>query len=675
MAGAVVVGRVRVVVAGRGVRAAGHLVVVTDAVAIHVGCAGASTNAEGVELVSVTVAVAGRDVSTAAFVDGAGTVADSAGVHGAHTGVDVVADTVAVRIRGTGAATDADRVELVAIAVTVTGRDAGAAAFEDGARAIAHTTGVHGAHTGVDVVANAVVVGVGRAVSIADTNRVELTHAGIDIVTDAVAVGIRRAVSAADTEGVSLVAVAVTIAGGDVVAATFVDGAGSIADSALIQLSNARVDVVTDAVAIGVGRAVSITDTNRVQLTHTGVHIVADAVSVRIGGAVTATDAEGVCLVAVAVAIAGGDVGTAAFVDGARSVADAALIELTDTGVDVVTDAVAIRIRGTITATHAEGVELVAIAVTVAGRNVGATAFVDLAGSIAHAAGVVIKTGRRSRVAEVAGRQVGTGVHVVADAVSVAVLAVRNTEQVDVIEGDALVVGIGPHHNLKLQGRSIGNGHLIQIRRREVIDLVEEDRGLAIEDVLEADEVGILKGSHFGEGGADLELGVATHVDFPRGPDTIEVRVAALEDGVAGQHGLEPVRGATIDNAPLGFLSSCVGGAGPSVIEHGLIAEGLLPDDFGADALTAEVGQIAVGVDIAQCQGIAVITGVTDEDTGVVVVGGCGVVVARGHFLATRNFLRVADAVAVGVRRAVAVADAQGVVLSHAVVDIVTDTI
>ena len=472
-----------------------------------------------------------------------------------------------------------------------------------------------------------------------------------------------------------MVAVAVTISGGDVAAATFVDGAGSVADPTSVHRTDTGVDVVADAVVVGVGRAVSVADADRVELAHAVVDIVADAVSVRIGGAVTATDAEGVCLVAVAVAIAGGDVGTAAFVDGARSVADAALIELTDTGVDVVTDAVAIRIRGTITATHAEGVELVAIAVTVAGRNVGATAFVDLAGPIAHAAGVVVKTGRRSRVAEVAGRQVGTGVHVVADAVSVAVLAVRNTKQVDIVEGDALVVGIGPHHHLKLQGRSIRNRRLVQVGGREVVHKAGDHRGLAIEDVLEADEVGILKGSHFGEGGADLELGVATHVDFPRGPDTIEVRVAALEDGVAGQHGLEPVRGATIDNAPLGFLSGCVGGAGPSVIEHGLIAEGLLPDDFGADALTAEVGQVAVGVDIAQCQGIAVITGVTDEDTGVVVVRGSRVVVARGRFLATRNFLRVADAVAVGVRRAVAVADAEGIVLAHAVVDIVTDAI
>ena len=55
--------------------------------------------------------------------------------------------------------------------------------------------------------------------------------------------------------------------------------------------------------------------------------------------------------------------------------------------VHVVTDAVAIGVSGAGSTTHAEGVKLAAVAVAVAGRNVGA-ALVGLAGSVANAADV-----------------------------------------------------------------------------------------------------------------------------------------------------------------------------------------------------------------------------------------------------------------------------------------------
>jgi len=52
--------------------------IVADAVAVHVGGAGAATDVEGIELVAVAIAVAFRQVRTSAFVDGTGTVTDAA---------------------------------------------------------------------------------------------------------------------------------------------------------------------------------------------------------------------------------------------------------------------------------------------------------------------------------------------------------------------------------------------------------------------------------------------------------------------------------------------------------------------------------------------------------------------------------------------------------------------
>ena len=77
-AAAVVVRGERVVVLRERIVTARHLIGVAHAVAVDIRGAVSTTDTGRIELVSVTVAVAGRDVSTAAFVDGAGTVADSA---------------------------------------------------------------------------------------------------------------------------------------------------------------------------------------------------------------------------------------------------------------------------------------------------------------------------------------------------------------------------------------------------------------------------------------------------------------------------------------------------------------------------------------------------------------------------------------------------------------------
>ena len=85
-----------------------------------------------------------------------------------------------------------------------------------------------------------------------------------------------------------------------------VDGARSVADAALVEFADTVVDVVTDAIGVGVRHARP------------------------------STDAERVKLVAVTVAVSFGNVRTSALVDGARSVADAALVEFASTSVHVI---------------------------------------------------------------------------------------------------------------------------------------------------------------------------------------------------------------------------------------------------------------------------------------------------------------------------------------------------
>ena len=79
------------------------------------------------------------------------------------------------------------------------------------------------------------------------------------------------------------------------------------------------------------------------------------------------------------------DVRTSALVDGARTVADAALVVRTHAVVDVVADAIGIGVRCTVTATHAQGVELVSVAVAVSFWDVRTSALVDRSRTVADA--------------------------------------------------------------------------------------------------------------------------------------------------------------------------------------------------------------------------------------------------------------------------------------------------
>ena len=204
---------------------------------------------------------------------------------------------------------------------------------------------------------------VNLAWAVAHATGVEFTNTGVYVVADAVAVLVGGAVTPAFAHHVKLVAVAVAISLGDVRASAFVDGAWSVANATCIDKSEALFLDVADAVFVHVLLAETTTHTDRVKL-------VAVAVAVSGRDAVATADAALVKDVAVAVAISFWDVRTTAFVDRARSVADATSVEFTDARVDVVADAVAVGVGLAWPTALAECVKLVAVAVAISCRDV-----------------------------------------------------------------------------------------------------------------------------------------------------------------------------------------------------------------------------------------------------------------------------------------------------------------
>ena len=238
-------------------------------------------------MIAVTIAVASLDVGTSTVIDRTWTVADAAGVKGAHTNVHVVADAVSVRIGITRTTALAKGVELVAVAVAIASWDVGTSTVIDRTWTVAYVASVKLANTWVNVVADAIHIGV----------------------------GITR--TAALAEGVKLVAVAVTIAFWDVGTSTVIDRTWTVADAAVVKLANTLINVVADAVRIGI----SITR--------------------------TAALAKGVELVAVAVAIAFDDWCTTARVNCSWTIANATDIKSTNTVVNIIANAVHVRIGRT----------------------------------------------------------------------------------------------------------------------------------------------------------------------------------------------------------------------------------------------------------------------------------------------------------------------------------------
>ena len=116
---------------------------------------------------------------------------------------------------------------------------------------------------------------------------------------------------------------------------------------------------------------------------------VADAVVVGVFQTISPAHVDRVELVAVAIAIAVRDVGAAALVDRTRAVANPARIEHAHALVHVVANAVHVFVGGAASPAHPKHIDLVAIAIAISFRNVRATTRVNGTRAVAHAAFVL----------------------------------------------------------------------------------------------------------------------------------------------------------------------------------------------------------------------------------------------------------------------------------------------
>ena len=248
---------------------------------------------------------------------------------------------------------------------------------------------------------------------------------GLDVVTNAVAVDIGRAVAAADSNGVGLVAVTIAVAVGNVRTSAIVDGAGTVADATGIHIAHAIVDIVANAVGVSIRRAVATAVANGVQ-----------DVAIAITGAV-------------------GDVVAPAIPGCTGAIADATLVHHTNAVVHIVTDAVRIRVGGAGAAAHAEGIGLVAIAVAIPIRDGLTSAVVDGAGAVADATGI--------HVAHAV-------VDVIADSISVRIGCAVTAARTEGVVIQAVVVASGGTAHAQSE-RQVEQQVVLVVSLREDLDL------------------------------------------------------------------------------------------------------------------------------------------------------------------------------------------------------------
>lgn len=222
-AAAVVVGGQWVIVVCEGVVTPRHFVRIAHPVLVHIRGAVSSANTRSIELIAIAVTVACWNIRTAAFVDRSWSVANAASIWSSHTTVYVITNPIVVSIRRTIATTDVNGIQLVAIAVTIPLRELGASAL------------------------------INLTWAVTDAASIEASNAAVDVITDAVAVGIGCAIATAVADGVNLVAIAIAVTCRDVRTAAVIDCTWSIADPASIETAYAVVDVITNAVVVGIG--------------------------------------------------------------------------------------------------------------------------------------------------------------------------------------------------------------------------------------------------------------------------------------------------------------------------------------------------------------------------------------------------------------------------------------
>ena len=336
---------------------------------------------------------------------------------GTAASLEVVTNAIAVHIGWTIAAAHIEGVELVAIAIAVTGGNAVAAT-------------------------DAALIGdVAKAVAVASGDAAAATHATfIELVSVAIAVASRDAAAAADPTLISDVAKAIAVASGDAVAA---------ADAALI-------GDVAKAIAVASGDAAAATHTALIELIAIAIAISSGNVraSARVDFTGSAADTAGIIHLARSVII--GRIGVVI----ARSLIGTAL------GFIRIANAISIDIREAITATHIDGIKLVAIAVAVAGRNAVAATDAALIGDVAIA--VAVASGDATAAAHAA--LIGVG----------AIFRGRFTSIGDVEGHSDRVSAAG--EVLHIQGAA-QNAICGQLRQQHAVVRIGESIGVAIENV------------------------------------------------------------------------------------------------------------------------------------------------------------------------------------------------
>ena len=130
-------------------------------------------------MIAVTVTVSCRNVRATTFEDLAGSIADTAGIGCSHAVVHIVTNAIAVGIGCAITAANPQDVVLIAIAVAVSSGDIGASTVVNLAGSVADATGVEGPDAIVHIIAYAITVRICRAVSATIANDViEETRCG-----------------------------------------------------------------------------------------------------------------------------------------------------------------------------------------------------------------------------------------------------------------------------------------------------------------------------------------------------------------------------------------------------------------------------------------------------------------------------------------------------------------
>jgi hypothetical protein len=145
---------------------------VTNAIAINVCQAVATTHSQSIKLIATAITISGRHRLTTTVINRAWTIANATSVKRTNTVIYAVANAIAVNVTDTVAATHAEGVKHVPVAVAVSLWDVRASTGVDLSRSIANVTFIQCTYAIVLVVTNAIVVNVYGTYASAEPNSI-----------------------------------------------------------------------------------------------------------------------------------------------------------------------------------------------------------------------------------------------------------------------------------------------------------------------------------------------------------------------------------------------------------------------------------------------------------------------------------------------------------------------